>query len=123
MNLIYFRFTDLVKIITELASLQTSFIQLDRVIQVTNRRVNALELIVIPNIENVIKYIDQELEEQERESKYIAKKVVERKGELEQMKEMMNLKNEENDDLYQEEEIQEEYFMEDFEEESDDDLF
>jgi V-type H+-transporting ATPase subunit D len=121
--LIKFRFTDLVKIITELASLQTSFIQLDRVIQVTNRRVNALELIVIPNIEDVIKYIDQELEEQERESKYIAKKVVERKGELEQMKEMMNLENEENDDLYQEEEIQEEYFMEDFDEESDDDLF
>ena len=100
--------------------MQTSFIQLDRVIQVTNRRVNALELIVIPNIENVIKYIDQELEEQERESKYIAKKVVQMKND--ENEEVKNVDDEE-DDIYKEDEIQEEYFMEEYEEQSDDDLF
>ena len=110
----------MVEIITGLASLQTSFIQLDRVIQVTNRRVNALELIVIPNIENVIKYIDQELEEQERESKYIAKKVVQMKND--ENEEVKNVEDEE-DDIYKEDEIQEEYFMEEYDEQSDDDLF
>ena len=112
------------EIVTDLASLQTNFIQLDRVIQITNRRVNALELIVIPNIEAVIKYIDQELEEQEREAKYIAKKVVETKGRAQEEKnEMKKVAVDFSDEIYVEEEVKETYFMEDFEEESDEDLF
>lgn len=122
------RFHKLLEIITDLASLQTSFVQLDRVIQITNRRVNALELIVIPNIEMVIKYIDQELEEQERESKYIAKKVVESKGRgnqeaMEEENEANLKEQQEDDEIVFEEERQQEYFMEDFSEQSDDDLF
>lgn len=114
------RFNKLLEIITDLASLQTSFVQLDRVIQVTNRRVNALELIVIPRIEAVIKYIDQELEEQERESKYIAKKVVENNNKNQQK----DKKEEESDEeFYEDEEEQADYFMEEHSEVSDDDLF
>eukprot|EP01029_Cantina_marsupialis_P010873 TRINITY_DN2454_c0_g1_i2.p1 TRINITY_DN2454_c0_g1~~TRINITY_DN2454_c0_g1_i2.p1 ORF type:complete len:202 (+),score=70.31 TRINITY_DN2454_c0_g1_i2:120-725(+) len=51
----------------KLASLQTSFLALDEAIKLTNRRVNALDNVVIPRIETTIKYIDSELDELERE--------------------------------------------------------
>ncbi|GFT84310.1 v-type proton ATPase subunit D 1 [Trichonephila clavipes] len=57
------------------ASLQTSFITLDEVIKVTNRRVNALEHVVIPKIERTIAYITSELDEREREEFYRLKKI------------------------------------------------
>eukprot|EP00824_Muranothrix_gubernata_P016148 TRINITY_DN335_c0_g1_i1.p1 TRINITY_DN335_c0_g1~~TRINITY_DN335_c0_g1_i1.p1 ORF type:complete len:263 (-),score=69.62 TRINITY_DN335_c0_g1_i1:35-784(-) len=50
-----------------LASLQTAFLTLDEAIKVTNRRVNALENVVIPRLENTISYIISELDELERE--------------------------------------------------------
>mmetsp|Transcript_10638 Transcript_10638/g.15575 ORF Transcript_10638/g.15575 Transcript_10638/m.15575 type:complete len:265 (-) Transcript_10638:35-829(-) len=59
----------------KIASLQTSFLTLDEEIKVTNRRVNALERVVIPRIENTIAYIKSELEEQEREDFFRLKKV------------------------------------------------
>eukprot|EP00026_Physarum_polycephalum_P022231 Phypoly_transcript_26119.p1 GENE.Phypoly_transcript_26119~~Phypoly_transcript_26119.p1 ORF type:complete len:105 (+),score=12.98 Phypoly_transcript_26119:130-444(+) len=51
----------------ELASLQTAFITLDEVIRVTNRRVNAIEYVVKPRLENTISYVVTELDEGERE--------------------------------------------------------
>ena len=45
----------------ELASLQTSFITLDEVIKTTNRRVNAIEHVIIPKIERTLAYIISEL--------------------------------------------------------------
>lgn len=59
----------------EIASLQTAFITLDDVIRKTNRRVNAIEFVVIPKIENTIKYIISELDEQDREEFFRLKKV------------------------------------------------
>lgn len=59
----------------ELASLQTAFITLDEVIKITNRRVNAIEYVVKPKIENTISYIITELDEAEREEFYRLKKV------------------------------------------------
>ena len=51
----------------ELASLQTAFVILDEVIKVTNRRVNAIEHVIIPRLEGTISYIISELDEQDRE--------------------------------------------------------
>merc|ERR1711862_533371 len=62
-----------------LASLQTSFNTLDEEIKMTSRRVNALEYVIIPRINEVISYINQEMDEQAREDFYRVKKVVEKK--------------------------------------------
>jgi V-type H+-transporting ATPase subunit D len=59
----------------QLASLQTAFITLDEVIRITNRRVNAIEYVVKPKIENTISYIIAELDEQDREEFYRLKKI------------------------------------------------
>ncbi|KAH0813038.1 hypothetical protein GEV33_009752 [Tenebrio molitor] len=68
-----------VKLLVELASLQTSFITLDEVIKVTNRRVNAIEHVIIPRIENTLHYIISELDEVEREEFYRLKKIQDKK--------------------------------------------
>jgi len=59
----------------ELASLQTAFVTLDEVIRITNRRVNAIEYVVRPKLENTINYIVSELDELEREEFYRLKKI------------------------------------------------
>lgn len=67
--------------IIALASLQTKFFTLDEEIKMTGRRVNALEYVVIPKIEDIMKYIEQEMDEQSREEFFRVKKVVEKKKE------------------------------------------
>ena len=52
---------------------------IERVIKVTNRRVNALEFVVIPQIENTIKWIEGELDELDREDFYRLKCVQDKK--------------------------------------------
>jgi len=61
------KFTHLLAVLIKLASLQTSFVTLDEALKVTNRRVNALENVTIPKIQNVLDYISRELDELERE--------------------------------------------------------
>lgn len=63
------------ELLIQLASLQTSFITLDAAIKTTNRRVNALENVVIPKLENTVSYIKGELDELEREEFFRLKKV------------------------------------------------
>merc|ERR1712032_1378170 len=63
----------------KLASLQTAFKTLDEEIKMTSRRVNALEYVLIPRIEDTIQYITQEMDEQAREEFFRVKKVVEKK--------------------------------------------
>ena len=46
----------------------------------TNRRVNALEYVIIPNLEANIKYIEEVLEEEERESFFKMKMVSNKKA-------------------------------------------
>jgi len=68
-------FTKALDDLVQLASLQTSLRTLDDALKVTNRRVNALEFVVMPKLQNTIKYIQSELDELEREDTYRIKKV------------------------------------------------
>jgi len=61
--------------LVELASLQTAFTILDEVIRATNRRVNAIEHVIIPKLDNTVKYIISELDEMDREEFFRLKKV------------------------------------------------
>jgi len=68
-----------VELLVELASQQTSFITLDEAIKVTNRRVNAIEHVIIPRIERTLAYIITELDEREREEFFRMKKIQKKK--------------------------------------------
>lgn len=68
-----------IKLLIELASLQTAFITLDEAIKITNRRVNGIEYVIIPRFENTIAYIVEELDERDREEFYRLKKVQDKK--------------------------------------------
>merc|ERR1712026_118629 len=76
-----------INLLVELASLQTSFITLDEVIKTTNRRVNAIEHVIIPRIERTLCYIISELDELEREEFYRLKKVQDKKKKIKKVKE------------------------------------
>lgn len=60
-------FSKVLETLVQLGSLQTAFIILDEAIKVTNRRVNALDCVVVPKMENTVAYIKSELDELERE--------------------------------------------------------
>ena len=75
------RFSRYLKLLVEIASLQTQFITIERVIKVTNRRVNALEFVIIPHFETTIKWIEGELDELDREDFYRLKCVQDKKQE------------------------------------------
>jgi len=62
-----------------IASLQTSFVTLDEVIKITNRRVNAIDSIVRPKLERTIAYIKSELDEIDREEFYRLKMIQSKK--------------------------------------------
>lgn len=74
-------YSQAVETLVELASLQTAFVILDEVIKVTNRRVNAIEHVIIPRTENTISYINSELDELDREEFYRLKKIQGKKRE------------------------------------------
>lgn len=73
------RFQKFLKNLIDIASLQTQFVTLDEVIKVTNRRVNALEFVVIPRIDFTINYIEKELDEESREDFFRLKRVTDNK--------------------------------------------
>lgn len=78
------QFVNNLELLIKLASLQTSFIILDEAIKLTNRRVNALENVVKPRLENTIKYVISELDEMEREE-FFRLKLIQNKKEKERM--------------------------------------
>uniref|UniRef100_A0A8C7FGH6 V-type proton ATPase subunit D n=5 Tax=Salmoninae TaxID=504568 RepID=A0A8C7FGH6_ONCKI len=62
--------------------IETSFVTLDQAIKITNRRVNAIEHVIIPRIERTLSYIITELDEREREEFYRLKKIQEKKKQM-----------------------------------------
>ena len=76
-----------VQLLVDLASLQTAFVTLDDVIKTTNRRVNAIEHVIIPKIERTLAYIVSELDELEREEFFRLKKVQDKKKKMRKAKE------------------------------------
>lgn len=72
-------FRDLLGTLGELAGVKTSVWHLAREVRKTQRRVNALDKIVIPENEKMEKYITDVLEEAERESFYVTKMVRKRR--------------------------------------------
>lgn len=75
----YSAFRHTLSLLVKIASLQTSWITLDIAQKVTNRRVNALEKVVIPRVQNTLSYITSELDEQEREEFFRLKMVQKKK--------------------------------------------
>ena len=69
------KFGDLLNTLLKLAELEKTSILLAEEIEKTRRRVNALEYIIIPNIEDTIKYITMKLSEMERSNLTRVKKV------------------------------------------------
>lgn len=76
-------FTELLDQLIKLAMLQSTFQIIDQVLRVTNRRVNAMEYVLIPKYTDTIALVDFGLEETEREEMYRMKKVQGRRKEIE----------------------------------------
>ncbi|KAL0228071.1 hypothetical protein RCL1_004214 [Eukaryota sp. TZLM3-RCL] len=94
--------------IVKLASLSTSHHQLKQIIKVTNRRVNAIENVIIPRTEITLSWLISELEEGEREDVFrmrlLRRKKMEVLEEIEEKQEeelgnQSNLIAEEDDDV------------------------
>lgn len=64
------RFEKIIKLILEVAPIEASLKRLGREIQKTTRRVNALEVMLIPRLKNEIRFIRSTLEEREREDNF-----------------------------------------------------
>ena len=68
-------FDGLLYLLVEVASMRGSFLVLKSMLDMTNRRVNALEHMLIPKLERTLVFINGELDEQERENFYKLKKI------------------------------------------------
>ena len=112
LNITKKHFYEFLKKIVEIATLQTSYLAIDECLKITNRRVNALEYIVVPRIEYTIKYIVTELDERAKEEKFKIKKVLQNKKKHKENEEMMRAlpegdkeKDEEDEELADEDKL------------------
>lgn len=80
----------------QIAELQTAYLAIDECLKITNRRVNALEFIVVPRIDYVVKYIFTELEERSKEDKFKIKKILQVKKTFQENEELEKALKEKN---------------------------
>ena len=66
-------FFELLRLLTEMASIRTIVWRLAGEVKKTQRRVNALDKMVVPQASETKKYIESELEERERENIFVLK--------------------------------------------------
>ena len=85
------RFEREIDVIVEIASVETKLRRLGLEIQKTRRRVNALEYVVVPQLKEQVKFIQQALDERAREDLFRLKKV--KKALEKKKKERMAAKN------------------------------
>jgi V/A-type H+-transporting ATPase subunit D len=73
-------FFDLLRLLTDMASIRTIVWRLAREVKKTQRRVNALDKQVIPQTQETRAYIESVLEERERENVFVLKALKSRNG-------------------------------------------
>ena len=73
-------FFELLKLLTDMASIRTIVWRLAREVKKTQRRVNALDKMVIPQSQETVRYIESVLEERERENVFVLKALKNRKN-------------------------------------------
>ena len=74
------RFFELLTMLTQLASIRTIVWRLAMEVKKTQRRVNALDKMVIPQSVETVKYIESVLEERERDNVFVLKSLKNRQG-------------------------------------------
>ncbi|MFC1692076.1 V-type ATP synthase subunit D [Candidatus Latescibacterota bacterium] len=74
------RFEKVLKHVLELAPIEVSLKRLGREIQKTTRRINALEIMLIPRLRDEIRFIRNTLEEREREDNFRLRRIKNKKG-------------------------------------------
>ena len=74
------RFFELLTLLTQLASIRTIVWRLAMEVKKTQRRVNALDKMVIPQSVETVKYIESVLEERERDNVFVLKSLKNRQG-------------------------------------------
>jgi len=77
-DLVLLRFSEALALVGELAELENAVLRLARELRKTQRRVNALSKIFIPNYTETIDYIQSSLEEREREAFVIMRQIKDR---------------------------------------------
>ncbi len=73
-------FFDLLSLLTQMASIRTIVWRLAMEVKKTQRRVNALDKMVIPQDKETVKYIESVLEERERDNVFVLKSLKNRQG-------------------------------------------
>ena len=73
-------FFELLTLLTQLASIRTIVWRLAMEVKKTQRRVNALDKMVIPQARDTVKYIESVLEERERDNVFVLKSLKNRQG-------------------------------------------
>ena len=73
------RFEKILNLIFEIAPLEAALKRLGREIQKTTRRINALEIMLIPRLRHEIRFIRSTLEEREREDNFRLRRIANKK--------------------------------------------